>query len=119
MLGRALACGALSLWVGFAPEVRAAAVPTGIVDDARVAKSAEEPQNWLANGGAHPDWYFSSLERIDVTNVKRLRPAWVVDLDTSRGQEATPLIADGEIYTTTAWSKVLAVDARTGTVRWT
>jgi quinohemoprotein ethanol dehydrogenase len=119
MWGRALVCGALTLWVGFGSDLRAAAVPPAIVDDERLAKSAEEPQNWLAHGGAHPDWYFSSLGRIDVTNVKRLRPAWVVDLDTSRGQEATPLIADGEIYTTTAWSKVLAVDARTGKVRWT
>jgi quinohemoprotein ethanol dehydrogenase len=97
----------------------AAAAPAAIIDDARLSKAADEPQNWLAHGGAHPDWYFSSLDRINVTNVRRLRPAWVVDLDTSRGQEATPLVADGEIYTTTAWSKVLALDARTGKVRWT
>lgn len=47
-----------------------------------------------------------------------MRPAWFIELDTSRGQEATPLIADGTLYTTTAWSKVLAVDARTGQVKW-
>jgi quinohemoprotein ethanol dehydrogenase len=88
------------------------------VDDARLAKAAAEPQNWLAHGGAHPDWYFSALDKINVKNVARLRPAWVVELDTTRGQEATPLIADGVLYTTTAWSKVLAVDARTGKVKW-
>jgi quinohemoprotein ethanol dehydrogenase len=107
----------LGLWLGLLPG--AVAAPGAIVDDARLSKAAEEPQNWLAHGGAHPDWYFSSLDKIDVTNVKRLRPAWFVDLDTTRGQEATPLVADGEIYTTTAWSKVLALDARTGKVRWT
>jgi quinohemoprotein ethanol dehydrogenase len=118
-MGRgALVWGALWL-VGLGLGLRAVAAPGSIVDDTRLSKAAEEPQNWLAHGGAHPDWYFSSLDKIDVTNVKRLRPAWVVELDTSRGQEATPLVADGEIYTTTAWSKVLALDARTGKVRWT
>jgi quinohemoprotein ethanol dehydrogenase len=122
MRGRVLVWGALWLAVAFAGPgqgQRAVAASPAIVDDARLAKAAEEPQNWLAHGGAHPDWYFSALQRIDVANVKSLRPAWVVELDTSRGQEATPLVADGEIFTTTAWSKVLAVDARTGKVRWT
>jgi PQQ-dependent dehydrogenase (methanol/ethanol family) len=95
------------------------AAPPVAVDDARLAKAADEPQNWLAHAGAHPDWYFSALQRIDVANVKRLRPAWFVDVGTSRGQESTPLVVDGEIFTTTAWSKVLAVDARTGKVKWT
>src|SRR5258708_36527088 len=106
-----------ALWVGLQLGGVVAA-PHAIVDDARVGKAASEPQNWLAHGGAHPDWYYSGLDKIDVTNVGRLRPAWFVELDTSRGQEATPLIADGTLYTTTAWSKVLAVDARTGRVKW-
>jgi quinohemoprotein ethanol dehydrogenase len=96
----------------------AVAAPHAPVDDARLGKAVTEPQNWLAHGGAHPDWYFSGLDKIDATNVWRLRPAWSVELDTSRGQEATPLVADGILYTTTAWSKVLAVDARTGQVKW-
>jgi quinohemoprotein ethanol dehydrogenase len=122
MRGRVLVWGVLWLAVSFGGPGQgqsAVAASPAIVDDARLAKAAEEPQNWLAHGGAHPDWYFSALQKIDVTNVKSLRPAWVVELDTSRGQEATPLVADGEIFTTTAWSKVLAVDARTGKIRWT
>ena len=106
-----------ALWLGLQLEA-ALAAPHAIVDDARLSKAASEPQNWLAHGGAHPDWYFSALNEIDATNVGRLRPAWFVELDTSRGQEATPLVADGTLYTTTAWSKVLAVDARTGRVKW-
>ena len=111
MKNKILLCCAL--WIGIA-----VAGPHGVVDDARLSKADTEPQNWLAHGGAHPDWYFSNLKQLDVTNVARLRPAWFVELDTSRGQEATPLIADGTLYTTTAWSKVLAVDARTGRVKW-
>jgi glucose dehydrogenase len=44
--------------------------------------------------------------------------AWSFDLDTSRGQEATPLMVDGVLYTTSAWSKVQAFDARTGALKW-
>ncbi len=36
----------------------------------------------------------------------------------ARGQEATPLVIDGKLYTTTAWSKVRAYDAATGKLLW-
>ena len=44
--------------------------------------------------------------------------AWYFDLDTKRGQEATPLVIDGTMYVTSAWSKVFALDARTGKEKW-
>jgi hypothetical protein len=37
-------------------------------------------------------------------DVKQLDLAWYADLDTSRGQEATPLVIDGVLYVSTAWS---------------
>jgi quinohemoprotein ethanol dehydrogenase len=48
-----------------------------------------------------------------------LKLAWFYDLDTNRGQEATPIIVDGVMYTTSAWSKVYALDAATGEELWT
>jgi quinohemoprotein ethanol dehydrogenase len=105
----------LSLTLGLTPEVAPAA---SRVDDARLSRAAEEPQNWLAHAGAYPDWYYSALAQINATNVHRLRPAWVFELDTSRGQESTPLVVDGTLYVTTAWSKVFALDARTGSTKW-
>src|SRR5690606_33456098 len=51
-------------------------------------------------------------------NVKDLGLAWFADLDTARGQEATPLFIDGVLYTTTAWSKARAYDASTGELLW-
>jgi PQQ-dependent dehydrogenase (methanol/ethanol family) len=51
-------------------------------------------------------------------NVDQLGLAWYLDLDTRRGQEATPLVIDGVMYTTTAWSKVVAADAATGEQLW-
>ena len=50
--------------------------------------------------------------------MNQLGLAWYFDIDTKRGQEATPLVADGVMYFTTAWSKVAALDAAPGALRW-
>ncbi|HEV7714376.1 MAG TPA: PQQ-dependent dehydrogenase, methanol/ethanol family, partial [Steroidobacteraceae bacterium] len=55
---------------------------------------------------------------INADNVGKLGLAWFADFDTNRGQEATPLAIDGVLYVSTAWSKVKAYDARTGTLLW-
>ena len=41
------------------------------------------------------------------------------ELGTTRGLEATPLVENGIIYTTGAWSIVYAFDAKTGQAKWT
>ena len=45
---------------------------------------------------------------IDQNTVKDLKLAWSFDLDTKRGQEATPLVVDGTMYVRRPWSKVSA-----------
>ena len=88
------------------------------VDDARLANADSEPQNWMAHGGNQQAHRYSRLEQITPENISRLKPAWYLEFDTYRGQEATPLVVDGVIYVTTAWSKVYAVDAKTGKALW-
>jgi quinohemoprotein ethanol dehydrogenase len=88
------------------------------VDDERLARAESEPQNWLAHGGTQLAQRFSGLDQITPETIARLKPAWSMDFDTYRGQEATPLVVDGVIYVTTAWSKAYAVDAKTGKPLW-
>ena len=88
------------------------------VDDARLNNAAAEPQNWLAHGGDQQARRFSGLDQITPENISGLKPAWVLDFDTTRGQESTPVVVDGVIYVTTAWSKVYAVNAKTGVKLW-
>ena len=73
---------------------------------------------WLNNGRDHAEQRFSPLTQINDGNVSQLGLAWSVDLDTARGQESTPLMHDGVLYITTAWSKVQAYDAATGALKW-
>jgi alcohol dehydrogenase (cytochrome c)/quinohemoprotein ethanol dehydrogenase len=89
---------------------------SGGVDGARIAAGA--PGEWLSTGRTYDEQRFSPLAQIGAGNVGQLGLAWSADLDTARGQEATPLMIDGALYVSTAWSMVKAYDARTGKPLW-
>ena len=84
----------------------------------RITNADSEPANWLTHGRTYSEQRFSPLRQIDDHNVSQLSLAWSFDLDTHRGQEATPLVVDGLMYFTTAWSKVFALNATTGALLW-
>lgn len=90
----------------------------GIIDTARLDAAGSEPENWLTYGGTNDAQRFSQLTSIDTKTVAKLGLAWNHEFDVARGMEATPLVADGVLYTTTAWSKVYAFDAATGKQLW-
>ena len=96
------------------------AQPSGVasVDGARIVHADGDPGNWLTTGRTYDEQRFSPLKQIDAHNVSQLALAWYYDLDTNRGQEASPLVVDGVMYTSEAWSRVLALDARTGKLLW-
>jgi quinohemoprotein ethanol dehydrogenase len=77
-----------------------------------------DPANWASYGLTSDEQRFSPLDKINASNVKDLGLTWYADLDTNRGQEATPLVIDGVLYVSTAWSKVLAFDGATGKPLW-
>lgn len=89
---------------------------TPTVDGARI--SAGRSTDWLTYGRTYDEQRYSPLSQINRDTVSGLGLAWWAEFDTDRGQEATPLVADGVIYTTTAWSKVYAHDAKTGQLIW-
>jgi alcohol dehydrogenase (cytochrome c)/quinohemoprotein ethanol dehydrogenase len=87
------------------------------VDLGRIARAA--PGEWLSNGRDYAETRYSPLDEIDRENVGRLGLAWFREVDSRGGNlEATPLVADGVLYTTLTWSVVVALDARTGEILW-
>jgi quinohemoprotein ethanol dehydrogenase len=92
------------------------ATSTATVDAMRI--SAANPEEWLTHGLSYDEQRFSRLVQVNRQTAGKLGLAWWAELDTDRGQEGTPLVADGVIYTTTAWSKAYAFDARTGRELW-
>ncbi|MGO9633955.1 MAG: PQQ-dependent dehydrogenase, methanol/ethanol family [Steroidobacteraceae bacterium] len=96
-----------------------AASAPGAVDAARLQAADTEPQNWFTGGRDKDGTYYSPLKLIDAQNVKDLGFAWQYDLGApQRGQEATPIIIDGVLYTSGTWGYVYAVDAATGRELW-
>jgi quinohemoprotein ethanol dehydrogenase len=96
------------------------AKPAAAVDAARLIAADSEPGNWMAPGRTYSEQHFSPLKNIDAGNVKQLGLAWSYDLDTAhRGQESTPLVIDGVMYVTSAWSKLFALNAKSGAPLWT
>ena len=89
----------------------------GNVDGARIT-AANGNGDWLSVGRTYDEQRFSPLTKVDTKSVGQLGLAWYHEFDTDRGQEATPVIVDGVMYTTTAWSKVFAFDAKTGAEKW-
>ena len=92
--------------------------PEGGIGEARLVNSAQDTANWITYGRDYSEQRYSPLDRISTETVGDLGLAWFADLDTARGQEGTPLVIDGKIYITTAWSKVKAYDAATGEPLW-
>jgi alcohol dehydrogenase (cytochrome c)/quinohemoprotein ethanol dehydrogenase len=88
------------------------------VDGTRIINADQEPGNWMSHGRTYSEQRFSPLKQINDQNVGQLALAWYMDLDTRRGQEATPIVVDGLMYFTTAWSKVYAVKAVSGEKLW-
>ena len=88
------------------------------VNESRILHADREPGNWMTYGRSYDEQRFSPLNLINDRNVSQLGLAWYFDLDTRRGQEATPIVVDGVMYFTTAWSKVFALNAVTGQLLW-
>ena len=47
-----------------------------------------------------------------------LRPAWTYATSVNEGHQSPPIVNDGRMFLTTPGSQVLALDARTGYLKW-
>ena len=92
---------------------------TSMIDDAYLANADNTPENWVTYGKNYAEDRFSSLTQINKGNVGKLGLAWALNLETTRGIEATPLVIDGIMFLSGPWSKVFAVNAQTGKMIWT
>jgi PQQ-dependent dehydrogenase (methanol/ethanol family) len=88
------------------------------VNTNRVLSADAEPQNWLVHGRTYDEQRYSPLMQINQENIASLGLAWFYDLPNKRGIEATPIVVDGVMYVTGSWSRVYALDAKTGALLW-
>lgn len=93
-------------------------VPAFAAIDGDYLKTGGDGSNWAMTGFSYDEQRHSPLTQINADNVKDLGIAWFADLPDPRGQEATPVVVDGKMFISTAWSKVFAYDAKTGKPMW-
>ena len=74
--------------------------------------------DWAEHGSGPGEQRFSGLDDINAKSVDHLGLDWFADLDSDRGQEATPIAVEGKLYVSTAWSMVKAFDGATGKLLW-
>jgi quinohemoprotein ethanol dehydrogenase len=112
--------GRIALAAAFAAATLLAGCGNGTanIDGKRIAAADENPGEWVTHGRTYGEQRFSPLDKVSVATVKDLGLAWSYDLPENRGVEATPLVADGVMYTTSSWSIVRAFDAKTGKLIW-
>ena len=81
---------------------------------------ADDAAHWPHHGRDAAETRHSPLDRIDADNVERLDLAWRWEIPkTGARLETTPLVVDGVLYGTAAFSFVFALDAATGEEIWT
>ncbi len=117
--GPALLAGTALLLAACGDRQARVAEPEGFaaVDTARIS-TASAGDEWLTYGGTYDEQRHSKLNQINKDNVSQLGVAWTYDLATNRGVESTPIVVDGVMYVTSAWSVVYALDAKTGAEKW-
>src|SRR5262252_8330709 len=88
------------------------------VSNERLLRAADEPHNWLTYYGTYMSQRYSTMNQINLTNVKNLEQKWVFQAESLEKFETTPLVVAGIMYITQAPSDALALDAGTGRVFW-
>jgi quinoprotein glucose dehydrogenase len=89
---------------------------------ARVAAPPERDSDWRVTGGDPGNSRYSPLAQINRQNVASLRVAWTYRTgDAPAGHseiQATPVVVDGVLYTTTPALALVALRAETGALIW-
>jgi quinohemoprotein ethanol dehydrogenase len=78
--------------------------------------------DWPLVGGDWGNTRFSTLSKINVTNVKTMKGAWMARLNSGFGagysQQATPVVQNGVMYIPTGEQDIFAINAKTGEIIW-
>ncbi len=115
MMKSTLLAGVSALGIAFAGAAQAAGVT-----DADLLNDATNTKQIVTNGMGLQAHRFSPLKQINTSTVKDLVPAWSFSFggEKQRGQEAQALVYDGVLYVTGSYSRLYAMNAKTGEKLW-
>jgi alcohol dehydrogenase (cytochrome c) len=90
------------------------------VTDAMIENDAKSTNDVLSWGMGQQGQRFSPLTQINAKSVSKLVPAWSFSFggEKQRGQESQPLIHNGKMFVTGSYSRIFALDVKTGAKLW-
>jgi alcohol dehydrogenase (cytochrome c) len=107
----------LTVWVALALGTMSA---QSAVTDKMIEDDAKTPGDIVSWGIGQQGQRYSPLKQINAQTIGRLVPAWSFSFggEKQRGQESQPLIHDGKMFVTASYSRIFALDAKTGAKLW-
>jgi alcohol dehydrogenase (cytochrome c) len=90
------------------------------VTDAMIANDAADNDSVLSWGMGTQGQRYSSLDTVNTKTVKNLVPVWSMSFggEKQRGQESQPLVYKGKMFVTASYSRLFALDVKTGQKLW-
>ena len=90
------------------------------VTDAMIENDAKTPGDVLSWGIGQQGQSYSPLKQINAGTIGRLVPAWSFSFggEKQRGQQSQPLIHNGVMFVTGSYSRIYALDVKTGAKLW-
>ncbi len=90
------------------------------VSDKDILNDHKVTSQVVTNGMGLQGQRFSPLKKINKSNVGKLLPAWSFSFggEKQRGQESQPLVHEGVMYVTASYSRVFAIDIKSGEELW-
>jgi alcohol dehydrogenase (cytochrome c) len=90
------------------------------VTDQMIANDAKSGGDVVSWGLGTQGQRYSPLKGVNSGNVGKLVPAWSFSFggEKQRGQESQPLVHDGKMFVTASYSRIFALDAKTGAKLW-
>ena len=90
------------------------------VTDAMIANDANTPDDVLSWGMGTQGQRHSTLSDVNAKTIGRLVPVWSMSFggEKQRGQESQPLVHNGKMFVTASYSRIFALDSKTGQKLW-
>src|SRR5437016_7302928 len=83
------------------------------------SQAPQQNVDWPVYGGSQGSVRYSSLKRINQSNVAQLQVAWTYDAGNAGGTlETNPIVVNGTLYGYGTGQRVFALDAATGKEIW-
>lgn len=100
-----------------AQSTQAAGTP---VTDQMIENDAKTTSDVLSWGLGTQGQRYSPLKQINAQTIGRLTPVWSFSFggEKQRGQQSQPLIHDGKMFVTASYSRIYALDVKTGQKLW-